>query len=88
MRVCVCVCVLRKSECFPFNTIVKGASMALTGIAVSHRSVAPGFKPSPDYVRRVFHFASFHLELARLIYPTFCKNSFYIFQHDCYTTGI
>ena len=29
----------------------------LTGSAVGHGSIAPGFKSRPGYVRRVFHFS-------------------------------
>ena len=32
-----------------------GCLHGLTGSMVNHRSIAPGFKPWPDYVRRVFY---------------------------------
>jgi len=34
--------------------IVLGCHHGLTGSAIGHRSIAPGFKPRPSYVRRVF----------------------------------
>jgi hypothetical protein len=33
----------------------QGRPHVLTGSAVGHRSLAPGFKARPGYVRRVFH---------------------------------
>ena len=33
----------------------QGRLRDLTGRAVGHSSIAPGFKPRPGYVRRVFH---------------------------------
>ena len=39
------------TDCLIRNMRLRG----LTGSAISHRSIAPRFKPRPGYVRRVFH---------------------------------
>jgi len=44
-----------------------GGLCGLTGRTVGHRSIAPGFKPRPGYIRKVFifHFASLPLEVTK-----------------------
>ena len=37
------------------TTTTIGRLHGLTGSAGGHRSIAPGFKPRPGYIRRVFH---------------------------------
>jgi len=37
------------------HCLVLGRLCGLTGIADGHRSIAPGFKPRPGYISRVFH---------------------------------
>jgi len=54
------ICVLTLPRKIPFNiwlnlTFKRGCLCGLTSCAVGHISIAPGFKPRPGYVRRVFH---------------------------------
>jgi len=53
-------------------SFLKGRLDGLTGSMVSHRSIAPGFKTQPGYVRRLFlvslHLITFGGRLLHLAY--------------------